>query len=97
MRVKRLEDPRLLAGQGRFLDDITLPGLLHAAFARSGHAHAVLRGVDAAAAFAVPGVEAALTGRDLEGVIAPIQARLEAPGFAATPWPALPTDRVRFV
>jgi carbon-monoxide dehydrogenase large subunit len=97
LRVKRLEDPRLLAGQGRFLDDITLPGLLHAAFARSGHAHAVLRGVDAAAAFAVPGVEAALTGRDLEGVIAPIQARLEAPGFAATPWPALPTDRVRFV
>ncbi|HME92782.1 MAG TPA: xanthine dehydrogenase family protein molybdopterin-binding subunit [Methylomirabilota bacterium] len=96
-QVKRLEDPRLLAGQGRFLDDITLPGLLHAAFARSEHAHAMLRGVDAAAALAVPGVETALTGRDLEGVIAPIQARLEAPGFAATPWPALPTDRVRFV
>jgi len=57
----------------------------------------MLRGVDAAAALAVPGVETALTGRDLEGVIAPIQARLEAPGFAATPWPALPTDRVRFV
>ena len=57
----------------------------------------MLRGVDAAAALAVPGVETALTGRDLEGVIAPIEARLEAPGFAVTPWPALPTDRVRFV
>ena len=95
--VKRLEDPRLLAGRGRFLDDITLPGLLHAAFVRSEHAHALLRRVDAAGAGRVPGVELALTGRDLDGVVAPIQARLEAPGFASTPWPALPTARVRFV
>jgi carbon-monoxide dehydrogenase large subunit len=53
--------------------------------------------VDAAPARTVPGVELALTGHDLAGLIAPIQAHLEAPGFAATPWPALPTDRVRFV
>ena len=64
---------------------------------RSEHAHAVLRRVDAAPARGVAGVELALTGRDLEGAIAPIEARLDAPGFAATPWPALPTDRVRFV
>ena len=44
--VKRLEDPRLLAGEGRFLDDITLPGLLHAAFVRSTHAHAIIRALD---------------------------------------------------
>ncbi|HJR04909.1 MAG TPA: hypothetical protein VKA83_24920, partial [Methylomirabilota bacterium] len=84
-----MEDPRLLAGRGRFLDDIALPGLLHAAFARSEHAHARLRGVDAEGARTVPGVELALTGRDLDGVVAPILARLEAPGFASTPWPAL--------
>ena len=53
--------------------------------------------MDAAPARAVPGVALALTGRDLDGLIGPIQARLEAPGFAATPWPALPVDRVRFV
>jgi carbon-monoxide dehydrogenase large subunit len=95
--VKRVEDPRLLTGGGRFLDDITLPGLLHAAFARSEHAHARLRRVDTEAARATAGVELVLTGRDLDGVVAPIQARLEAPGFAPTPWPALPTSRVRFV
>jgi carbon-monoxide dehydrogenase large subunit len=95
--VRRLEDPRLLAGQGRFLDDLTLPGLLHAAFVRSEHAHAVLRGVDAGPARALAGVEAVLTGRDLEGQVAPLAPRLEGPGFVPTAWPALATDRVRFV
>ena len=71
--------------------------MLHAAFVRSEHAHALLRRVDATAARGASGVESTLTGRDLEGVVAPIQARLEGPGFAATPWPALPIDRVRFV
>jgi carbon-monoxide dehydrogenase large subunit len=95
--VKRVEDPRLLTGRGRFLDDVTLPGLLHAAFARSPHAHAELRAVDATVARAVPGVELVLTGRDLDGMVVPLAPRLEAPGFAATAWPALPTSRVRFV
>jgi carbon-monoxide dehydrogenase large subunit len=92
-----VEDPRLLTGGGCFLDDITLPDLLHAAFVRSEHAHAVLRRVDARAARAVAGVAAALTGRDLDGVIAPLRPRLDGPGFAPTAWPALPTARVRFV
>ena len=95
--VKRLEDPRLLAGQGRFLDDITLPGLLHAAFVRSTHAHAIIRAVDAEAARRVPGVVLALTGRDLEGEVAPLVPRLEAPGFVPTAWPALAAERARFV
>ncbi|HVC64436.1 MAG TPA: hypothetical protein VNF52_03075, partial [Candidatus Dormibacteraeota bacterium] len=60
-----MEDPHLLAGRGRFLDDVTLPGLLHAAFVRSEHAHAALRSVDTVAARAVSGVALALTGRDL--------------------------------
>jgi carbon-monoxide dehydrogenase large subunit len=96
-RVKRLEDPRLLAGQGSFLDDLTLPGLLHAAFVRSAHAHAIVRSVDAEAGRLVPGVVLVLTGRDLEGKVAPLVPRLEAPGFTPTAWPALATERARFV
>ena len=95
--MKRLEDPGLLTGQGRYLDDIRLPGLLHAAFVRSPHAHARLAGVDASAALAVPGVVAVLTGRDLAGRVQPLSPRLDADGFAATAWPALADSRVRFV
>jgi aerobic carbon-monoxide dehydrogenase large subunit len=95
--VKRREDPRLLAGQGRFLDDLTLPGLLHAAFARSTHAHALVRRVDAEPARLLPGVVLVLTGRDLEGEVAPLAPRLESPGFTPTAWPALATGRARFV
>jgi carbon-monoxide dehydrogenase large subunit len=84
-------------GRGGFLDDIPLPGLVHAAFVRSEHAHATLRRVDPAAARALSGVEMVLTGHDLDGVVAPLVPRLEAPGFTATAWPALPTTRVRFV
>src|SRR2546425_6684470 len=49
-RAKRIEDPRLLGGRGRFAADIDLPGMLHAAFVRSPHAHALIRSIDAAAA-----------------------------------------------
>ena len=54
--VKRLEDPALLRGAGRFVDDIHLPGMLHAAFVRSPLAHAEIGGIDTAAAQAAPGV-----------------------------------------
>ena len=54
--VRRLEDPRFLRGEGRFVDDVTLPGVLHAAFLRSPHAHATLVNIrtDAAGAFQIP-------------------------------------------
>ncbi len=94
--VKRLEDPRLLRGQGRYLDDIVLPGLLHAAFVRSLHAHAALVGVDVTAARRAPGVVMILTGADLQGNVAPLSPRLETRGFAPTAWPALAAERVRF-
>ena len=64
-RVTRLEDPALLAGRGRFVDDVKLPGVLHACFVRSPHAHAKLRGCDARAALIVPGVHAVLTADEL--------------------------------
>jgi carbon-monoxide dehydrogenase large subunit len=96
-RVKRLEDPTFLTGQARYLDDIRLPGLLHAAFVRSPHAHARLTGVDAAAALGAPGIIAVLAGPDLAGRVRPLSPRLEGDGFAATAWPALAESRVRFV
>src|SRR5690348_12806608 len=57
-RVKRLEDPALLTGRGRFVDDVKLPGTLEACFVRSPHAHARIRAIDTSAARAAPGVHA---------------------------------------
>jgi len=56
--AKRIEDPALLTGRARFIDDISFPGMLHAAFVRSPHAHAAIRAVDATAAKALSGVHA---------------------------------------
>ena len=68
-RVKRLEDPALLTGQGRFIDDIHLPGVLHAAFVRSPHPHASIRGIDTDAASSMPGIHAVLTLADMPAVL----------------------------
>jgi aerobic carbon-monoxide dehydrogenase large subunit len=64
-RLRRLEDPPLLTGRGRYVDDIRMPGLLHVAFVRSPHAHAAITKIDAARARAHPGVHAVLTLDDL--------------------------------
>lgn len=64
-RVSRLEDIDLLRGKARFVDDIQLPGMLHAAFVRSSHGHAAIRGIDKTAARAASGVHAVLTLDDL--------------------------------
>jgi aerobic carbon-monoxide dehydrogenase large subunit len=63
--VARLEDKALIRGAGRFVDDIALPGMLHAAFVRSPHAHAAITGIDTTAAASMPGVHAVLTLADL--------------------------------
>ncbi|MCZ6845640.1 MAG: molybdopterin-dependent oxidoreductase, partial [Alphaproteobacteria bacterium] len=63
--VQRMEDPRLLTGHGRFVDDIHLPGMLYAAFLRSSHAHARIRSIDASAALALAGVHGVFTQADL--------------------------------
>src|ERR1051326_5831232 len=77
--VRRREDPRFLRGEGRYVDDVTLPGLLHAAFLRSPHAHARLTRLDVRAASALPGVVAVYTFADLEGWLKPL------PLFGAPP------------
>ena len=65
-RAKRLEDPALLTGRARFVDDIRMPGLLHAAFVRSPHGHAAIQGIDTAAAKALSGVHAVYSFADFE-------------------------------
>ena len=62
--VPRVEDARFLTGRGRYTDDHALEGQVHCAFLRSPHAHALIRGIDASAALAMPGVLAVLTGAD---------------------------------
>ena len=64
-RLKRFEDPQLLRGQGSYVDDKTLPGMLHAVFVRSPHPHARIQSIDTAAAKAFPGVAAVLTSQDI--------------------------------
>jgi aerobic carbon-monoxide dehydrogenase large subunit len=95
--VRRREDPRLLTGRGRFVDDIELPGLLHAQFVRSTVAHARIAAVDLSGVRRVPGVLAAFTAADLE--LGDIVAQLGRPlsEFVPTAMPVLARDRVRFV
>jgi carbon-monoxide dehydrogenase large subunit len=66
-RLRRKEDPALLTGEARFVDDLVIPGALHAVFVRSPHAHARIRSIDTSAARAMPGVVEVFTGEDLAG------------------------------
>src|SRR5678815_5428798 len=66
--IKRREDPRFITGRGQYVDDLKLPGMTYAAFVRSPHAHARIKGIDTSAAKAHPGVVAVFTGADMTGV-----------------------------
>jgi aerobic carbon-monoxide dehydrogenase large subunit len=97
--IKRSEDPRILTGAGRYVDDIKLPGMLHAAFVRSPLAHARVLSVDVSAARALPGVVAVFTGAELEEMTVPGPDALMALLSWAGPTPEfslLATDKVRF-
>ena len=65
-RMRRIEDPPLIEGRGNFVDDIVLPGMLHAAFVRSPEAHARITSIDASGALARPDVVAVYTGKDVQ-------------------------------
>ncbi|RSN24899.1 xanthine dehydrogenase [Amycolatopsis sp. WAC 01416] len=94
--VPRREDPRFLSGRGRFVDDIQLTGMLHAAFVRSTVAHGTIAGIDLSATLAVDGVVAAYTAADLE--LGDIVALLDRPPeeFSPTAMPILAREKVRF-
>ncbi len=96
-RVKRTEDPRLLTGHGSFVDDRSLPGMLHLAIRRSDHSHARIAGYDLDAARAAPGVVEILTAADLAGVAAPVVATSRMANYHGTPIAALATGKVRYV
>src|ERR1051326_2516852 len=66
--IKRREDPRFITGRGNYVDDLKLPGMTYAAFVRSPHAHARIKGIDVSAAKSHPGVVAVFTGKDMTGV-----------------------------
>jgi carbon-monoxide dehydrogenase large subunit len=101
--VRRLEDPHLVQGLGRYSDDVTLPRQAYAVVVRSTHAHARIRGIDVSAAVKAPGVLAVLTGADLAAdglgdlpTDASRKRRDGSPAFT-TPRPALIRERVRHV
>jgi carbon-monoxide dehydrogenase large subunit len=100
--VSRFEDPRLIRGGGRYVDDVLLPRTAYGAVLRAPHAHARIRAIDTEAAKAAPGVLAVLTGADWT---ASGWGDLPVPGglkrrdgsVFKPPYPALVTDKVRWV
>src|SRR5437773_7471653 len=64
--VRRKEDPRFIRGQGNYIDDVKLPGMLYMDIVRSPYAHAKITSIDSSEALKAPGVVAVVTGRDLE-------------------------------
>src|SRR4249920_1037644 len=77
--INRVEDPRFLRGEGRYIDDISLPGMAHAATVRSPHAHARIVSIDTSKAETLPGVIRVVTGADVAEHAAPL------PSFGAGP------------
>ena len=101
--IKRKEDRRFVTGTGTFTDDLALAGQAHAAVVRSPHAHARIRGIDTAAARAVPGALLVLTAADLKGeIVRPIPSFSKTPPFDLAPAPEaeqypLADGKVRYV
>jgi aerobic carbon-monoxide dehydrogenase large subunit len=94
-RITRLEDPRLVTGQGRYIDDLSLPGMLHLRLVRSDVAHARLAGIDVSGLREEFPQAQVFTGADI-GDLA-IRAIADFPGAQNFPQPLLAQDRVRFV
>ena len=97
--IRRLEDPRLITGSAAYTDDLTLPGMVHAAVLRSPHAHARIKKVDTSKAKAAKGVLVVFTGADTEGALKSMPCAWLIPNSAlkTVPYPALAKDVVRYV
>jgi aerobic carbon-monoxide dehydrogenase large subunit len=97
--LARAEDERFLKGKARFVGDLKLPGMLHAAFVRSLVANGTVRSVETDAALALPGVRAVVTGDDLATLVHPFPV-MAPPGVqvaAVAAHPVLAHERVRYV
>src|SRR5499426_1276524 len=100
--LKRFEDPKLVTGQGSFVDDIQLPDMLHAAIVRSSHAHARIRAIDVTVVRRMVGVVAVLTGADIAGVLGDVPTRTMSGGWEVDEMhpveqPVLARDKVCYV
>ena len=94
--LRRREDAKFLTGQGRYLDDITFPGALHARFVRAPMAHARIVSIDLTAALAVPGVVKIATGAELGELARPLRMAPPIEGLMPVTIAPMPTDKVRF-
>ena len=96
--IRRREDPRLITGSATFTDDISLPGMVHAAMLRSPHAHAKITRIDTSKAAGAPGVVAVYTGADIEGALQPIPCAWLVPDsdLKVAPYPCIARDVVRY-
>jgi carbon-monoxide dehydrogenase large subunit len=96
-RVKRREDPSLIRGLGRFVDDVRLPGMLYVAILRSAHAHARINSVDTGAARRHPGVVAVFTGAELRDQIGALPTTADNPTLRIPKHYVLAIDKVCYV
>ena len=96
LSVKRRENRRFLLGRGRYVDDLRLADLLHAAIVRSPHAHARVLGVDARRALALPGVVAVLTIAELPECAAAVPPLVPSPRFRPYAQPAIASAKARY-
>ncbi len=105
--LKRREDPEILRGEAKFIDDVQLPGMVHMAILRSEHAHAEIRNIDISEASRAPGVVRVITAADLAGKVMPLPC-IWIPGgveshFPSHPFgvpggsPVLASNRVRYI
>jgi aerobic carbon-monoxide dehydrogenase large subunit len=96
-RVKRVEDRRLLTGQGTFTADRAVTGALHVAFRRSDHAHALISNISTEAAAGMPGVFGVYTARDLQDLVEPIRVSSRLQNYHPTTFYPLAREKVRYV
>jgi carbon-monoxide dehydrogenase large subunit len=96
-RVRRREDRRLVTGRATFVDNLDIPGVLHAAVVRSPHAHARIVKIDVDAARVAEGVAAVVTGHDIADVQKPWPVKVPHPRLRSFPRYALPVEKVRYV
>jgi len=101
--ITRREDQRLLTGQGKYIDDVSLPNEAHLVFVRSPHPRARIKSIDVSAACSAPGVLSVLTGKDLAAddigafPIGPGLTRADGKAMTAPPYYPLAVDEARFV
>jgi len=95
--IKRREDPRLITGQGNYVDDIKLVGTLHLVMVRSPHAHANIRGINTSRAKALEGVVAVFTGEELKDQLGSLPVGWVVPDTREVPHYPMAVGKVRLV